>query len=69
VDARLGQTQMKLREKQVTLDGYSMREVRRLTSCGHRTSIITNNRVLTVTSIACYMFGRIQTAAKYFQRK
>jgi len=58
VDVRLGKTQMKLHEKEITLDGYSMREVRRLTSDGHQTSIITNNRILTVTLIACYMFGR-----------
>jgi len=58
VDVRLGKTQMKLHEKEVTLEGYSMREVRRLTSGGHQTSIITNNKILTVALIACYMFGR-----------
>ena len=58
VDVRLGRTTMKLHEKEITLDGYSMREVRRLTSNGHQTSIITNNRILTMALIACYMFGR-----------
>jgi hypothetical protein len=58
VDVRLGKTQMKLHEKEITLDGYSMREVRRLTSSGHQTSIITNNKILTLSLIACYMFGR-----------
>jgi hypothetical protein len=58
VDVRLGKTQMKLYEKEIILDGYSMREVRRLTSNGHQTSIVTNNRILTMTLIACYMFGR-----------
>jgi hypothetical protein len=58
VDVRLGETEMKLHEKEITLDGYPMREVRRLTPNGHQTSIITNNKILTMTLIACYMFGR-----------
>ena len=58
VNVRLGETVMKLQEKEVTLDNYSMREVRRLTDGGHQTSIITNNRVLPVALIACYMFSR-----------
>jgi len=58
VDVCLGETKMKLHEKEVTLDNYSMREVRRYTSTGHQTSIITNNRILTISLIACYMFGR-----------
>jgi hypothetical protein len=58
VDIRLGETNMKLHEKEITLDGYPMREVRRLTSNGHQTSIITNNKILTIAWIACYMFGR-----------
>jgi hypothetical protein len=58
VDVRLGETEMKLHEKEVVLDGYSMREVRRLTSSGHQTGIISNNRILNLAMIACYMFGR-----------
>jgi hypothetical protein len=58
VDVRLGKTKMDLHEKEVVLDGYSMREVRRLTCTGHQTSIITNNQFLTIALIACYMFGR-----------
>jgi len=58
VDVRLGETAMKLHEKEVTLDGYSMREVRRLTPSGHQTSIITNNRILSIALVAAYMFGR-----------
>ena len=58
VDTRLGETKMKLQEKPVTLDGYSMREVRRLTAGGHQTSIITNNSFLSAALIASYMFGR-----------
>jgi hypothetical protein len=49
---------MRLHEKEVTLDGYSMREVRRLGSTGHQTGIISNNKILTLSLIACYMFGR-----------
>jgi hypothetical protein len=58
VDVRPGETTMKLHEKEITLDGYSMREVRRLTSNRHQTSIITNNQILSMALIACYMFGR-----------
>jgi hypothetical protein len=58
VDVRLGEKEMLLKEKPVTLDGYSMREVRRLTKNKHQTSIITNNKILTVALIASYMFGR-----------
>jgi hypothetical protein len=58
VDVRLGQTKMKLQEKEISLDNYSMREIRRLSSTGHQTSIITNNKILTQALIACYMFGR-----------
>ena len=58
VDVGLGKTDMKLHEKETVLNGYSMREVRRLTTNGHQTSIITNNKILSLTLIACYMFGR-----------
>jgi hypothetical protein len=58
VDVRLGETVMQLQEKEITLDGHSVREVRRLTQSGHQTSIVTTNRILTITLIACYMFGR-----------
>ena len=58
VDVRLGKSVMELHEKNITLDGYSMREVRRLSTGGHQTSIITNNRILSIALIACYMFGR-----------
>ena len=36
VDTRLGETTMKLHEKEITLYGHSMREVRRLTSTGYQ---------------------------------
>ena len=58
VDTGLGKTTMKLHEKEITLDGHPLREVRRLTTTGHQTSIITTNRILTMALIAVYMFGR-----------
>ena len=58
VDTRLGETTMKLHEKEISLDGHPSREVRQLTSTGHQTSIITTNRVLSIVLIASYMFGR-----------
>jgi len=58
VNVRLGETVMELHEKEITLEGHSMREIRRLTVGGHQTSIITTNRLLSMVLIACYMFGR-----------
>jgi len=58
VNVRLGETVMELHENEITLEGHSMREIRRLTVGGHQTSIITTNRLLSMALIACYMFGR-----------
>jgi hypothetical protein len=58
VNTRLGETTMQLHEKELLLDDYSMREVRRLTASGHQTSIITSNHKLTIALIASHMFGR-----------
>jgi hypothetical protein len=58
VETRIEKTSMKLHEKQITVDDYSIHEVRRLCPNSHQTSIITNNRILTVALIAAYMFGR-----------
>lgn len=52
------QVTMKLCEKEVTLDGVKMREVRRLTESGHQTSVITTNKKLSLILIAIYMFSR-----------
>ncbi|HCC86620.1 MAG TPA: hypothetical protein DEQ06_08595 [Porphyromonadaceae bacterium] len=49
---------MKLCEKEVTLDGVKMREIRRLTESGHQTSVITTNKKLSLIFIAIYMFSR-----------
>lgn len=52
------QAKMLLAEKIVTLNGVSMREVRRKTSTGHQTSIITTNQKLSIEDIAIHMFSR-----------
>jgi len=52
------ETQMLLAEKIVTINGISMREVRCKTSTGHQTSIVTNNKKLSIEDIAIYMFAR-----------
>ncbi len=49
---------MKLCEKEIEIDGVTMREIRRLTDNGHQTSIITTNKKLTLIFIAAYMFTR-----------
>jgi hypothetical protein len=58
VETRMGTTKMKLREKETVISKYPMREVRRLSSDGHQTSIITTNKILTIAAIAAGMFGR-----------
>jgi hypothetical protein len=61
VETRIENTTMKLHEEKVTFNkqnDYTMREVRRLSPDGHQTSIITNNRILSIALIAAYMFGR-----------
>jgi hypothetical protein len=51
-------TKMALAEKQIELNGFKMREVRRLSKNGHQTSIITSNKTLSLKMIAFYMFSR-----------
>jgi hypothetical protein len=51
------ETQMKLAEKPVELNGVLMREVRRL-SGEHQTSVITTNKKLSILMVALYMFSR-----------
>lgn len=51
-------TQMLLAEKDVTINGVPLREVRRKTSTGHQTSIVTSNRKLSIQDIAVHMFAR-----------
>ncbi len=52
------ETEMKLCEKQVELNGVELREVRRLTDTGHQTSVITTNYKMPTDLIALYMFSR-----------
>jgi hypothetical protein len=58
VDTTLGQTEMKLHEKDFCKGQYSMREVRKLCNQGHQTSIVTTNKMLSTAMIAAYMFSR-----------
>jgi hypothetical protein len=51
-------TKMPLAEKQIELNGFKMREVRRLSKNGHQTSIITSNNKLSIKMVAFYMFSR-----------
>ena len=52
------ETQMLLAEKNVILNGIALREVRRKTSTGHQTSIVTTNKKLSIHDIAIHMFAR-----------
>jgi len=54
----IGTVKMKLKEKHFEVNGVKMREIRKLTSSGHQTSIITSNPVLSTNLIAIYMFAR-----------
>ncbi|NEW85365.1 MAG: hypothetical protein GZ094_23805 [Mariniphaga sp.] len=58
VETQLGKTTMKLHEKQLEIDGFKMREIRKLSDDGHQTSVITTNRKLSITLVAKYMFAR-----------
>jgi len=49
---------MDLAEKEVELNGVTMREVRKKTDSGHQTSIITTNKKLSLILIAIHMFSR-----------
>lgn len=52
------QINMDLCEQEVSLGGYTFREVRRLSQSGHQTAIITNNPILQTKEIAGRMFAR-----------
>lgn len=51
------QTCMELAEKPVTLNGVTLREIRRR-SADHQTSVITTNKKLSLQRVAFYMFSR-----------
>ena len=46
IETELGTSTMPLQEKEIELDGVSMREIRKLSIDGHQTSVITTNRKL-----------------------
>jgi hypothetical protein len=58
IETELGTTTMPLHEKEIEIDGVHMREIRKLSSGGHQTSVITTNRKLSTILIALYMFAR-----------
>ena len=58
VDTQMGEVVMNLCEKQVELNGVTMREIRKLNDNGHQTSVITTNYQLATDKIAMYMFAR-----------
>lgn len=50
--------EMELAEKDVTLDKVSLREIRKKSSDGHQTSVLTTNKKLGLAMVALYMFAR-----------
>jgi hypothetical protein len=58
VQVSQNKTTMLLYEGQVMIDNHPFREIRRLNSSGHQTSILTTHPVLAMVSIAGKMFGR-----------
>lgn len=58
IETELGSTTMNLHEKQIEVNGVGLREIRKLSSDGHQTSIVTTNGKLSITLIAQYMFAR-----------
>lgn len=58
IETDLGSTTMKLQQKEVELDGVSMKEVRKLNEGGHQTSILTTHANMSILSIALHMFAR-----------
>lgn len=49
---------MQLAEKETILDGVKMREIRKLNTSGHQTSVITTHPSLGKLTVALYMFAR-----------
>ncbi len=52
------ETEMKLAEKTVVLNGVPMREIRKLSKDNHQTSVITTHPSLSIVLVALYMFAR-----------
>jgi len=51
-------TTMSLCEKQLTIDGAKMREIRKRSEDGHQTSIVTTNYILPISKVATDLFSR-----------
>lgn len=49
---------MELAEREIELEGFKIREVRRKCEQSHQTSILSTNKKLSITLIALYMFAR-----------
>lgn len=58
IESELGETEMYLCEKQINLNGFFAREIRKQNKNGHQTSVITTNYRLSTDKIALYMFAR-----------
>jgi hypothetical protein len=58
IETEMGSVTMLLQEKEIEIDGVFMREIRKLSSGGHQTSVITTNRKLSIILVAIYMFAR-----------
>jgi hypothetical protein len=58
VETFAGTARMKLSEQELTLEGYPVREVRKISDTGRQTSIVTTNKIISTAQIASYMFGR-----------
>lgn len=58
IETALGEVEMSLSEKQVELNGVTMREIRKRNNNEHQTSVITTNYQLSTEKIAMYMFAR-----------
>lgn len=56
--AKLAEREVILETKSSSSSGIKVREIRKLTTSGHQTSILTNNRILTPMQIGFYMFAR-----------
>jgi len=58
IETDLGETEMRLCEKHIRLNGVSAREIRKRNNNEHQTSVITTNYQLSAEKIALYMFAR-----------
>ena len=58
IETELGEVEMALSEKEVELNGVTMREIRKSNNNEHQTSVITTNYQLSTEKIAQYMFAR-----------